>query len=138
MAKERQLTIKQIEILTDAFKRQVDGETLENIAKSHGITRKTLYEWRKTKHWKHLELQLQKELLNRSAVKILEALERKALEGSYKHIELWTKITGLYKESKEVTTIDATKRDIKNEGLSKEELADLEALLEEPTLRRVK
>lgn len=139
MADEKQLTIKQIKVLTDAFNRQVSGETLEQIAKDHGVNRKTIYEWRKTSHWKQVERTLQKELLNRSATKILEALERKALEGSYKHIELWTKITGLYKETKEVTTIDGTKHDIKKDGLTKEVLTDLEALLEpQPTIKRVK
>lgn len=54
MKKDTRLDARQIRILEDYFERYYDGETMGVIAKSHGMSRKTLWSWKETDHGKQL------------------------------------------------------------------------------------
>jgi len=124
MKKDTRLNERQIEILKDLFKRSVDGETMEAIAESHGISRKTLSQWKNTNHGKKLHANFQKELTRESLPQYFVVLQEKALSGSYKHMELYAKLLDLFPATKqEIVTEDKTKP--ADTVISKEFLEDL-------------
>ncbi|PFG03031.1 phBC6A51 family helix-turn-helix protein [Bacillus sp. es.036] len=140
MKKDARLDTRQIRILEDYFGRSVAGETKEKIAESHGISRKTLYMWESTDHGKQLHADFQKEMSTNDLPKFYQKLSEKMQSGSYKHMELYAKIHGLLApEKKEVTSHNVNEETSgAHKPTSKEYLAELEALLEEPTIKRVK
>lgn len=137
MEKVRPLTVRQKQILEDFFGRSVAGETMEDIASSHGISRKTLSSWKNSKEGKELHAKFQKEMSSNDMPKFYRVLSEKMQSGSFKHMELYAKIHGLLVEKKEVLNKNDSNSGIK-EGLSVEELAELEALINEAPLKRVK
>ncbi|TCI50316.1 hypothetical protein EVJ24_15015 [Exiguobacterium sp. SH1S21] len=138
MKKVRPLTGKQRHILDDYFRRTLAGETMEEIATSHGINRKTLSVWKNCKEGKALHDKFQKEMSSQEMPKFYRVLSEKMQAGSYKHMELYAKIHGLLVEKKEV--LNKTEgEDRLNGGYSNEDLAELEALINgETPLKRVK
>ncbi|MCF7620912.1 MULTISPECIES: phBC6A51 family helix-turn-helix protein [Bacillaceae] len=138
MRKDARLDKRQIAILKDYFGRSYDGETMEDIAKSHGISRKTLYTWKETDHGKHLHDKYLLDLSANSKPKYFQVLDREALKGSYKHMELYAKIHGLLAPQKqEITTKDES--ELKT-TISQEMLDDIKERLGKSTthITRVK
>ena len=140
MEKVRPLTNRQKDILNDYFQRSIAGETMEEIASSHGISRKTLYTWKKSKEGKQLYADFRKDLSSDDIGIFYDVLREKMLSGSFKHMELYVKINkdkfGLDDKQSQAEKNDDGER-IK-QGLSTEELAELESLLNEVPLKRVK
>ncbi|MGF0348243.1 phBC6A51 family helix-turn-helix protein [Rhodococcus sp. IEGM1300] len=138
MEKVRPLTITQKYILKDFFERSLAGETMEEIASSHNISRKTLSVWKNCKEGKALHDKFQKEMSSQEMPKFYRVLSEKMQSGSYKHMELYAKIHGLLVEKKEVLNKTEVEDRLKN-GFSNEDLDELEALINgETTLKRVK
>lgn len=128
MKKDSRLDSRKINILEDYFNRSYKGENMEDIAKSHNINRKTLSLWKNSDHGKQLHNTYLKELSANSKPKYFQVLDREALKGSYKHMELYAKIHGLLApEKKEVVTDD--KRPASEKVVSKEILEDLKRRL---------
>lgn len=100
MKKDSRLDARQIRILEDYFERSYDGESMEQIAESHGISRKTLSQWKNTNHGKQLHDKYLVDLSAKSKPKYFQVLDREALKGSYKHMELYAKIHGLLAPTK--------------------------------------
>lgn len=138
MKKDTRLDLRQIRILEDYFKRSYDGETMEAIAESHGITRKTLSSWKNTDHGNQLHDKYLVKLSAQSKPKYFEVLDREALKGSYKHMELYAKIHGLLAPTKQEIVSKNENMNIVQEGLTKDKMKELNALLDEPTIKRIK
>ncbi|TCI32745.1 hypothetical protein EVJ29_15140 [Exiguobacterium sp. SH4S7] len=138
MEKVRPLTFTQKHILKDFFERSLAGETMEEIASSHNISRKTLSVWKNCKEGKALHDKFQKEMSSQEMPKFYRVLSEKMQAGSYKHMELYAKIHGLLVEKKEV--LNKTEGEDRSKyGFSNEDLDELEALINgETTLKRVK
>ncbi|MEA3318912.1 MAG: phBC6A51 family helix-turn-helix protein [Bacillota bacterium] len=140
MKKDARLNEKQKTILLDYFKRSVDGETMEEIAKSYDINRKTLWAWKNTDEGQQLHKEWARELTEDAIPQYFTVLKEKALSGSYKHMELLAKLMDLFPASKqEIVSKNENTNTIVEEGLSKETLAELNALLDgDKPLKRVK
>ncbi|MCY8233694.1 phBC6A51 family helix-turn-helix protein [Priestia endophytica] len=138
MKKDAKLDEKQRRILDDYFRRSVDGETMEQIAKSHGITRKTLWSWKETHEGKQLYNDFQKELSRDALPKYYAVLKEKALSGSYKHMELYAKIHNLLAPQKqEVVTKNHTIEE--HSPILQNEMDEIKGMLNDmPSIRRVK
>lgn len=139
MKKNSKLDNRQIRILEDYFGRSVAGESMEEIAKSYGISRKTLWHWKETDHGKRLHADYQKKMSTNDLPKFYAVLSEKMQTGSHKHMELYAKIHGILAPQKqEVVNIEET-RDVVKDGYTKEDIAELEALMRgESLVRRVK
>lgn len=148
MKKDARLDARQIRILEDFFGRSVAGETMESIAESHRISRKTLWTWKETDHGKQLHAEFQKEMSTNDIPKFYQVLSEKMQSGSYKHMELYARIHGLLAPQKQeiVSKNENVNINDKLSNMSHEEtmnywknqLEGLEGLLEEPTIKRVK
>jgi transposase-like protein len=138
MKKDARLDTRQIRILEDYFGRSVAGESMEKIAESHGISRKTLYMWKSTDHGKKLHADFQKEMSTNDLPKFYAKLSEQMQKGSYKHMELYAKIHGLLAPEKQEIVSKNETHNIVKDGVTKEMLNDLDALLKEPNIKRVK
>jgi transposase-like protein len=137
MRKDARLDSRQIRILEDFFGRSVAGDSMEKVAESHGISRKTLSQWKNTEHGKQLHADWKKEATRDAIPQYYDVLKEKALSGSYKHMELFAKIFDLMSpEKQEIVTKNV--ENIKEEGISKERMAELKSLIEDTPLKRVK
>lgn len=124
----RRLTPKQLEILTEVFERQRSGQTLTAIAKDMGVSRRNVYNWRKSEEWIEMERQLKEKLISDAYFSVMDTLVRRAIEGkSPKFIELYLKTQGKLKEQ-ENTQVHVN-NNIVQEGISDEFLRDLDAIL---------
>ncbi|PVE62901.1 phBC6A51 family helix-turn-helix protein [Priestia megaterium] len=128
MKKDSRLNQKQIEILNNTFSRVVDGETMEEIAKSHGISRKTLSLWKNSNHGKQLHSTFQKEMSTNDLPRFYQVLSEKMQSGSYRHMELYAKVHGLYADKKE-KVIEEQEINPADRAVSEEELEELKRLL---------
>ncbi|PGW47229.1 hypothetical protein COE14_28040 [Bacillus thuringiensis] len=122
---ESRVTLKQMEILEKAYHRQREGDRLEDIAKSFGISRKTLYMWRQKPAWKSREKEIHKELMGDAYHEILEVVKAKALKGSVAHARLFMDEIAKTKKYEEDS---AKKLDVSN-GITDDVLADIDELL---------
>lgn len=139
MKKDTVLTEKQIRILEDYFVHTVAGETMEQIATDNGISRKTLSQWKNTNHGKQLHAEYMKELSVNDVPMFYQKLSEGVAKNSFKHMELFAKIHGLLAPEKKEVVSKNENQNIVQDGLSKDTLADLEALLDvTPTIKRVK
>lgn len=138
MKKDARLDLRQTRILEDYFKRSADGATMEEVAKIHGINRKTLSIWKNTDHGNQLQDKFLLDLSATSKPKYFQVLNKKALEGSYKHMELYAKIHGMLAPQKQEVITKNENHNIVQDGLSKDNLKELESLLEEPNIKRIK
>lgn len=141
MEKVKPLTGKQKQILKEFFERSVAGETMEEVASSHGISRKTLSTWKNSKEGKELHANFRKELSANDLEIFYEVLKEKMAAGSFKHMELYAKIhrdkIGLIDKQEILNTTDSDNR-VKS-GFSSEDISELEALVnDELPLQRVK
>lgn len=110
MKKDSRLDMRQQRILEDYFERSYNGESMEAVAETHGISRKTLSQWKNTDMGKKLHDKYLVDLSAKSKPKYFQVLDREALKGSYKHMELYAKIHGLLAPNKqEIVTEDKTK-----------------------------
>lgn len=123
MKAEARLDARQIRILEDYFARTLGGETMEQIAKDNGISRSTLSKWKNTNHGKQLYAAFMKEHSTDDMPLFFQKLKEGMLKGSFKHLELYSKIHGLLAPNKqEIVTEEKTKasdRVITNEELDK-------------------
>lgn len=138
MRKDARLDVRQIRILEDYFGRSVAGETMEVIAKDNGISRKTLWTWKETDHGKKLHADFQKEMSTNDLPKFYAKLSEQMQKGSYKHMELYAKIHGLLAPEKQEIISKNENQNILQEGLTKDRIKELESLLDEPKIKRVK
>ncbi|QEL81782.1 hypothetical protein DN407_25345 [Bacillus sp. JAS24-2] len=124
----RRLTPKQLEILTEVFERQRSGKTLTAIAKDMGVSRRNIYNWRKSEEWIEMERQLKEKLISDAYFSVMDTLVRRAIEGrSPKFIELYLKTQGKLKEQD--NTQVHVNNNIVQDGVSDEFLRDLDAIL---------
>lgn len=124
----RRLTPKQLEILTEVFERQRSGQTLTAIAKDMGVSRRNIYNWRKSEEWIEMERQLKEKLISDAYFSVMDTLVRRAIEGrSPKFIELYLKTQGKLKEQD--NTQVHVNNNIVQDGVSDEFLRDLDAIL---------
>ena len=124
MKKDARLDKRQIRILEDYFKRSNDGESMEAIAKDHGISRKTLSQWKNTEHGEQLYDNYLSELFKKEKPLFYQKLKEGMAKNSYKHLELFAKINGMLAPTKqEIVTEDRTKP--ADTVISKEFLEDL-------------
>lgn len=131
MKKDTRLNLKQIRILEDYFKRSMDGETMEAVAKDHGINRKTLSQWKNTHHGEQLYDKYISEVFGEEKPLFFKKVKEGMMKNSYKHLELYAKVTGMLAPQKqEVVNIDET-RSREREGFTKEDIAELEEMLKE-------
>ncbi|MGG1632348.1 phBC6A51 family helix-turn-helix protein [Rossellomorea sp. NRS-1567] len=142
MKRDARLNDRQKRILEDLFGRSVAGETMQQVAESHGINRKTLSLWKNSDHGKQLHADFQKEMSTNDLPKFYSKLSEKMQSGSYKHMELYAKIHGLLApEKQEVVTEE---RKVSDSPISKERLDEIKKRLGETvadadrTIKRVK
>jgi transcriptional regulator with XRE-family HTH domain len=129
MRKDSRLDARQIRILEDFFKRSFDGETMEQVAKDNGISRKTLSQWRNTQHGEQLYDKYLDELSKNDKPLFYKKLKEGMAKNSYKHLELYAKIQGLLApEKKEVVTEERKASDL---PITKERLDEIRRRLEE-------
>lgn len=140
MRKDARLNEKQKTILKDYFQRSLDnGDTMEQVAKDNGIARKTLSQWKNTDEGKRLHKEWAKEMTKDAIPKYYTVLKEKALSGSYKHMELFAKLQNLFPATKQEITNKTAERDPVKDGYSKEDLEELEALINvNSPIKRVK
>ncbi|MBG9589829.1 hypothetical protein [Cytobacillus firmus] len=100
MKKDTRLNQKQIGILQDTFKRLVMKESMEDIAMSHGISRKTLSQWKNTVHGKQLHLEFQREH-SEDFIQTFYDIVHEKMQTSFKDRELFAKLHGLLKPEKQ-------------------------------------
>jgi transposase-like protein len=125
MLKSGRLSEKQKVILDDYFNRSLEGENMEDIAKSHGIARKTLSTWKNSDEGKRLHAEWKKEATRDAIPQYYDVLKEKALSGSYKHMELFAKVFDLLSpEKQEVVTKNETPKPSEN-VYTKERLDEL-------------
>lgn len=122
---ESRLTLKQREILEDAYRRQREGDRLEDIARDHGISRKTLYTWKQKPAWKLREKEIHKDLMGDAYEEIMDVLKAKALKGSVSHMRLFMDVMGKLKKPNE----DSTKKMDFSNGVPSDVLEELDELL---------
>ncbi|MEI4800383.1 phBC6A51 family helix-turn-helix protein [Bacillus sp. FJAT-51639] len=126
--KKRKLTPAQVEIVTEAFSRQRNGESLTSIAKSLRIDRRTLYGYRNSEQGQQIERELKQRLIDDAYVEVMQTLVTKAIEGkSPKYIELYLKATGKLKDVSEVHTRQDVL--IQNEAITDDIFAEIDELL---------
>lgn len=138
MKKDTRLDARQIRILEDYFRRSVDGETMEQIAKSHDINRKTLWSWKETNHGKQLHTEYQKKLSFDTIPIFFRVLAEKVAKGDKDAMNQFAKIHGLYSAEKQEIVSKVEQHNIVQDGLTKDTLGELEALLDTPSIKRVK
>ncbi|MED3653993.1 phBC6A51 family helix-turn-helix protein [Heyndrickxia sporothermodurans] len=109
MKKDTRLEARQIRILEDYFARSLGGETMEQIAKDNGISRKTLSLWKNSDHGKQLHADWKKDATRDAIPQYYDVLAEKALSGSYKHMELFAKIFELLPSNKQEITMKEEK-----------------------------
>ncbi|MCY7861595.1 phBC6A51 family helix-turn-helix protein [Bacillus haynesii] len=137
MRKDAKLTDKQKTILKDYFQRSVDGENMEDIAKSYNISRKTLWTWKNTNEGQRLQKEWAKEMTEDAIPEYFIVLKEKALGGSYKHMELLAKLMDLFPATKqEITTNDISEP--KESVVSQEMLDDIKKRLGKSNITRIK
>ncbi|MGC8227394.1 phBC6A51 family helix-turn-helix protein [Pseudobacillus badius] len=138
MNKEKRLNKRQVQILEDMFSRLLMKETMEDIAKSHGISRKTLSQWKNSEHGKQLNLEFQRRH-SESFIQSFYDLVHEKMQTSFKDRELFAKLHGLMKPEKHEVHNANENQNIVKDGLTKNHLADLEALLDgETKIKRIK
>jgi transcriptional regulator with XRE-family HTH domain len=136
MSNEKRLNKRQVQILEDMFSRLLMKETMEDIAKSHGISRKTLSQWKNTEHGKQLNLEFQREN-SESFVQSFYDLVHEKMQTSFKDRELFAKLHGLLKPDKQ-EIIQKDERD-SSDSISQETIDDIKKRIEESQpIRRVK
>ncbi|MCP3026901.1 phBC6A51 family helix-turn-helix protein [Halobacillus sp. A5] len=129
MKRDSRLNEKQIRILLDYFDRSLGGETQADIAKSHGINRKTLSLWANSDHGKQKHNEWKKEATRDAIPQYYDVLKEKALSGSYKHMELFAKVFDLLSAEKKEIVSKEEKLDPVKDGYTSEDIAELDALL---------
>lgn len=137
MEKVRPLTVRQKYILNDFFKRSINGETMEEIASSHGISRKTLSTWKNCEEGLALQKKFSKDMSSTKDIPdFYHTLARQMRTGSAEYLKIFARVHGLYEDKKEILA-KVEQNQVQSEGFSVEELAELEALLnEESTLNK--
>jgi transcriptional regulator with XRE-family HTH domain len=136
MSNEKKLNKRQVQILEDMFSRLLMKETMEDIAKSHGISRKTLSQWKNTEHGKQLNLEFQREN-SENFVQSFYDLVHEKMQTSFKDRELFAKLHGLLKPDKQ-EIIQKDERD-SSDSISQETIDDIKKRIEESQpIRRVK
>lgn len=136
MSNEKRLNKRQVQILEDMFSRLLMKETMEDIAKSHGISRKTLSQWKNTEHGKQLNLEFQREN-SESFVQSFYDLVHEKMQTSFKDRELFAKLHGLLKPDKQ-EIIQKDERD-STVSISQDTIDDIKKRIEESQpIRRVK
>lgn len=140
MDKKSRLNNRQIKILKDYFAKSIAGATVEEVAKEHGIARKTLSTWKNSDHGKQLHAEFQKEISVESMPTFFRVLDEKVAKGNKDAMNLYARIHNLIAPTKqEITTKNETNHNIVKEGVSADELKHLEALLKgESPIKRVK
>ncbi|WRP06887.1 phBC6A51 family helix-turn-helix protein [Rossellomorea aquimaris] len=129
MKKDARLDARQISILKEFFKRSLDGENMETVAKDKGINRKTLSQWKNTNHGGQIYDEYMKELSKNDKPMFYQKLKEGVAKNSYKHLELYAKIHGiLAPEKKEIVTEE---RKASDSPISKERLDEIRKRLEE-------
>jgi hypothetical protein len=139
MKKDARLDARQVRILEDYFVRSLAGETMEQIAQDNGISRKTLSLYKNSDHGKQLYAEYMKELSIDDIPMFYQKLKEGVAKNSFKHMELFAKIHGMLAPTKsEVINVNENHNIVKD-GLNKDMLKDLNALLDDtPTIKRVK
>jgi transcriptional regulator with XRE-family HTH domain len=136
MNNEKRLNKRQVRILEDMFGRLLMKETMEEIAKSHGISRKTLSQWKNTEHGKQLNLEFQREN-SENFVQSFYDLVHEKMQTSFKDRELFAKLHGLLKPDKQ-EIIQKDERD-SSDFISQDTIDDIKKRIEESQpIRRVK
>ena len=127
MKKDSRLNQRQINILEDTFQRLLLKETMEEIAKSHGISRKTLSLWKNSDHGKQLHFAFQRKHSENFLQTFYDIVHEK-MQTSFKDRELFAKMHGLLAPSKQ-EIVTEEKRDIVRDGVSLDEMEELRELL---------
>ncbi|HDX9670333.1 hypothetical protein A6283_07715 [Bacillus wiedmannii] len=126
--KKRKLTPQQLETMAAIFERTRNGETVTKITKELNIDRRTYYNWKSRPEWIEMEKELQRRLIENAYESVMEGLTRNALATkSPKWVELYLKATGKLKEQESVQV--NVSNSIKQDGVSDELLADIDAIL---------
>lgn len=101
MKKHTRLNMRQQGILEEYFDRTIGGDSMETVAKEHGISRKTLSQWANTYHGKELYTEWKTKATHDLKPKYLDVLGVKALTGSIKHMELLAKLMDWFPSTKQ-------------------------------------
>ncbi|MGE7866674.1 phBC6A51 family helix-turn-helix protein [Bacillus paramycoides] len=129
MSKKRRLTQQQRDYVEEAFYKKRNGESYTSIAKSFGISRRTLFAYRNSEEGQQIERELNQNLIDRAYHSIMQTVINKAEMGSFQHAKLYMQITGKMKEQEGVQV--NVSNNIKQEGVSDDLLADIDAILQE-------
>ncbi|MEN1937788.1 phBC6A51 family helix-turn-helix protein [Paenibacillus sp. 102] len=127
--KQRKLTPQQLETLVDVFEKQRSGQTLTAIANDIGVSRRNIYNWRKSEEWIEMERQLKEKLIQDAYYSVMDTLVRRAIEGkSPKFIELYLKTQGKLREQDGVQV--NVNNNIVQDGVPDDIFAELDAILQ--------
>ncbi|MFJ8240804.1 phBC6A51 family helix-turn-helix protein [Bacillus tropicus] len=125
----KKLTPQQRDFVTEAFYRKRSGESYISISESFGIDRRTLFAYRNSDEGQQIEKGLRQNLIEQSYEAVMETVIDKARLGSFQHAKLYMQITGKLKEQEGVQV--NVSNNIKQDGVSDELLADIDAILNE-------
>lgn len=125
----KKLTPQQRDFVEAAFYKKRNGESYTSIAKSFGISRRILYTYRNSEEGQKIERELNQNLIERAYDSIMQTIINKAEMGSFQHAKLYMQITGKMKEQEGVQV--NVSNNIKQDGVSDDLLADIDAILNE-------
>lgn len=136
MNKESRLNQKQQIILHDYFRKNLEGKTMEEIAKDNGIGRKALSGYKNSNHGKQLHLEFMRENSEGSIPTFFQLVHEK-MHTNFKDRELFAKLHGLMKPTQQEITNKVENHDPKKDGYTPEQIKELEELLEDDTDEKV-
>lgn len=124
------LTIKEMEIAEAVIAKEADGKTFEEIAQEFNMSRRHMQTIRAKKEFKEYVKERTIDIAKDSRGKVLKALEKKALSGNVKAMEVFLRVTDSFPSDKvEIKQDVQTSRDRSNDDLERD-LEDLKILLD--------
>ncbi|TRM10343.1 hypothetical protein FH966_00635 [Lentibacillus cibarius] len=105
------------------------GLTLKQVADEADISERQLRKWRKTDEFQKLVQDKINNNVKERMPNVVDAVIKKAEQGSHKHAELLFKMQGLLTEKQEITAIQETPNKEKNNDQIEAELDELRELV---------
>lgn len=106
MAKKKELKAGQLKLVEILANPATANMPIDEVAEECGVSRQTIWKWKKDEQIWDRVYQLAYEMLNKNVPQVYGALSKKAIAGNTKAIELYLKFLGMYVERTE-TKVEA-------------------------------
>jgi len=124
--RDEPLTLQQLMAIEMLLIREIKKITYAEIAEACGVSERTLQRWRRLPEFQKEYRRRALEVLGDSLPQVLKVLEKKALQGSNKSIELYLKTLGMLKSEMDVTARQAPPVDQRSNEAIEREIKELE------------